>query len=63
MKFKLFVMTVTIFSLSNLLFAWTWPLNNSSSPDTFISAFGPRDKEETQGLQYDFHRGWICKLA
>lgn len=53
MKFKLFIMTITIFSLSNLLFAWTWPLSNSSSQDTFISAFGPR----LLNSYYDFHRG------
>ena len=34
------------------LFSWTWPLSNSSSPDTFTSPFGPR---ECDG--YDFHRG------
>lgn len=42
MKFKLFIITIMIFFLSNLLFSWTWPLSNSSEPgdaDTFTSAF------------------------
>ena len=50
-------LTVCISLICVCLFGWVWPLSNSSTPDTFTSAFGPRDKDETPGLQYDFHNG------
>jgi len=59
MKTKiLFAVCFSLFCIG--LFSWTWPLSNSNDPDdadTFTSAFGPRDKYGTPGLQYDFHRG------
>lgn len=52
------IIFIVCFSLICIgLFSWTWPLSNSSAQDTFTSAFGPRDKYDTPGLQYDFHRG------
>ena len=38
------------------LSAWRWPISNSSTPDTFTSAFGPRDKSSS-GFTYNFHKG------
>ncbi|MCK4956060.1 MAG: hypothetical protein KAS49_00385 [Candidatus Cloacimonetes bacterium] len=35
---------------------WTWPLSKSETPDTFTSAFGPRDKSSS-GFTYNFHKG------
>jgi murein DD-endopeptidase MepM/ murein hydrolase activator NlpD len=45
-----------VFATSRLL-SWSWSLSNSVNPDTFTSAFGPRDEYTTPGLQYDFHEG------
>lgn len=55
---KLIILMIVSFSLISFsLFSWTWPISNSSTPDIFISPFGPRDKEDATGLQYDFHKG------
>ena len=52
MKTKiLFAVCFSLFCIE--LFSWAWPLSNSSSQDTFTSAFGPR----LLNGSYNFHRG------
>lgn len=48
-----------IWVLSGNAFAVVWPVSNSSdnNADVLTSAFGPRDKDETAGFEYDFHAG------
>ena len=53
MMFRKYSILGILLILSAVLYPWTWPLSNSSSPDTFISAFGPRLLDGS----YDFHRG------
>lgn len=35
-----------------------WPISNSYNPDPFVSAYGPRDKNDSESFyEYDFHYG------
>lgn len=49
MKIKTILICLFFLSITNLL-CWIWPVSNSSTPDTFISAFGPR----VMSGRYDF---------
>ena len=53
---RIYLLILTLIFV-NLLFSWTWPLSNTSSQDTFISPFGPRNLDDQGDLDYDFHRG------
>ena len=34
-----------------------WPISGSQTQDVMTSPFGPRDRDETVGFEYDFHEG------
>ena len=35
-----------------------WPISASQTQDVMTSPFGPRDKNEAAGFDYDFHEGF-----
>ena len=52
---KIITLFMIIIIVEMKLFSFTWPVPLSSTP--FESPYGPRDKYDTPGLQYDFHNG------
>jgi len=38
--------------------AAVWPISGSQTQDVMTSPFGPRDKNEAAGFEYDFHEGF-----
>ena len=38
--------------------AAVWPISGSQTQDVMTSPFGPRDRDETVGFEYDFHEGF-----